>query len=303
MALPVSCIITSYNNAATLRNAVDSVLYQTAPVGEIVIADDGSTDGSRDLITTLATGDTRITPVLREKNLGVAQNRDLAIRAASLPFVTHLDGDDLFSRGKMAAEWRVLGERADRVAFSDVALVFPRRPWRNLVLSTSGTAGSGNRVLEYLLARRQPIPRDMLLSKTLFEKSGGFSKGMNLYEDWHFKLRLALEDAEWVSSGSIGTIYMQSADGLSKVDEARLLDAQAQVVLSLIDRLEAALGRERLAAVLSDLFGIAVTERAISQKALPKEPRGQKARPLRVSLGNRLRALKYMRDIWPVRNG
>lgn len=223
MTAPVSCIITSYNNGRTLGATVASVLRQTLPVAEIVIADDGSTDGSRALISELARAHPCITPVLRERNLGVAANRDLAIRAASQPFVTHLDGDDLFARGKIAGEWRALAGRTDAVAWSLIARVWPGKWWRTRVLDPAETVGVPGQEFDRLLARAGAIPRDMLLARTLFEAAGGFDHGLPLYEDWDFKLRLSQVAGAWLPSGKVGTLYRQSRTGLSagRADERR----------------------------------------------------------------------------------
>lgn len=221
MTAPVSCIITSYNNGRTLAAAVGSVLRQTLPVAEIVIADDGSTDGSRELIAELARAHPCITPILRERNLGVAANRDLAMRAAAQPFVTHLDGDDRFARGKIEGEWRALAGRTDAVAYSLVARVWPGKWWRTSVLDPAETVGTPGQEFDRLIARAGAIPRDMLLARALFEAAGGFDHAIPIYEDWDFKLRLSRAAAGWVASGIIGTLYMQHGEGLSSAGRAR----------------------------------------------------------------------------------
>ncbi|WP_333828986.1 glycosyltransferase family 2 protein [Pararhodobacter sp.] len=229
MTAPVSCIITSYNKQRELRAAVMSVLRQTLPVAEIIIADDGSSDGSREMIAALAQEHACITPLLRERNLGVSANRDLAIRAASQPFVTHLDGDDLFAHGKIEGEWRALEGRTDAVAYSLVARVWPGKWWRSRVLDPAETVGNPQDAFARLLARAGAIPRDMMLSRALFESAGGFDHSVPLYEDWDFKLRLAGKAREWRASGVVGTLYVQHASGLSSADRARHAEWMASV--------------------------------------------------------------------------
>lgn len=100
----ISCVITSYNNGKWLRQCVESVLAQSRQPEEIILADDCSTDGSRELIRSLADAHPTIKAVFRDANLGVAANRDLAIRAVSKDLVTTLDGDDFYypPRSKMS---------------------------------------------------------------------------------------------------------------------------------------------------------------------------------------------------------
>lgn len=220
MTVPVSCIITSYNNLADIKRAVSSVLRQSLSVAEIIIADDGSSDGSRELIGSIAADNSCVRTILRERNLGVSANRDLAIREATQPFVTHLDGDDLFAHRKIEGEWRALKGRTDAVAYSLVARVQSGKWWKTRVVNPEETVGDPSAALDNLLARAGAIPRDMMLAKSLFEAAKGFDHTVPLYEDWDFKLRLAQKASVWLSSGEIGTLYVQHNHGLSAAKQA-----------------------------------------------------------------------------------
>ena len=96
MTKKITVVITSFNNSTWLKECVESVAGQTMPVDEIIITDDASTDGSQDLIQSLAAIHPRIRPILRETNIGVAANRDLAVREARGELITTLDGDDYY---------------------------------------------------------------------------------------------------------------------------------------------------------------------------------------------------------------
>ena len=85
--------------------------------------------------------------------------------------------------------------------------------------------------------------------------SGGFEHGLNLYEDWQFKLRLAAAAPTWCPTREIGTLYMQRGESLSKVRRERLAEAQAQVALSQLDMLLDCLGEDRLGRMLTARFG------------------------------------------------
>ena len=69
---------------------------------------------------------------------------------------------------------------------------------------------------EQLLLRSMAIPRDMLLSKELYIKAGGYRHELSIYEDWDFKLRLSSLVSTWIYTHQIGTIYVQHSTGLSK---------------------------------------------------------------------------------------
>lgn len=87
----VSVVISNYNYESFLEDAVDSALNQTYPDVEVVVVDDGSTDGSR---TTIASYGDRIVPVLKE-NGGQASACNAGFWASRGEIVTFLDADDV----------------------------------------------------------------------------------------------------------------------------------------------------------------------------------------------------------------
>lgn len=98
----ISVIMSSYNHAPFLGEAVESVLAQTYQRFEIIICDDGSTDNSRAVIERYAQRDSRIRP-LYKSNGGQASAWNLAYEASRGEVISFLDSDDLFSYNKLEA--------------------------------------------------------------------------------------------------------------------------------------------------------------------------------------------------------
>lgn len=251
--LPVTCIVTCCNNRQTVRGAITSVLRQTRPVAEILVSDDGSSDGSQLVLEQIASNNPSVRLILRRTNLGIGTNRDLATRAASQPFVTHLDGDDLMTPRKLASEWRALQGRENVVAYSYFARIVPRRPWRTAILDPRPSVENAGQVLENLLARRYPIPRDMLMSKRLYNSAGGFKHGTNLYEDWQFKMALADQAKSWAFSDGLGTLYFQRMAGLSSASRRLHLEAVCSVILGHRELLTRHLTSQQIASAVSQV--------------------------------------------------
>lgn len=89
----VSVILPVYNGEAYLREAIDSVLAQTFTDFELIIVDDGSTDGSADIIASYK--DARIRYIRNEQNKGLIFSLNSAIDTAQGNFVARMDSDDI----------------------------------------------------------------------------------------------------------------------------------------------------------------------------------------------------------------
>jgi glycosyltransferase involved in cell wall biosynthesis len=102
LSVPISVVIPAYNSAPFLRQAIESVRAQTLPVNEIVVVDDGSTDGS---CSGLAGGNVTL---IRQNNRGPSAARNAGIRRARNPWIALLDGDDLWHPDKIERQWSLV---------------------------------------------------------------------------------------------------------------------------------------------------------------------------------------------------
>ena len=110
----VSILIPCYNAAPWLATTLESALAQTSASKEIIVVDDGSTDGSLALARTFADRGVR---VIAQPNAGASAARNRALREARGDYFQFLDADDLLAPGKLAAQLALLAQRpADNVA-------------------------------------------------------------------------------------------------------------------------------------------------------------------------------------------
>jgi glycosyltransferase involved in cell wall biosynthesis len=96
----ISCIIPVFNGERYLREALDSIVAQTYRPLEIIVADDGSTDRTNEIVTSFE-GQVLY---LKQNNAGPAAARNLGLRAASGEFVAFLDADDLWHPEKLGRQ-------------------------------------------------------------------------------------------------------------------------------------------------------------------------------------------------------
>lgn len=109
MPARVSVVIPTYNRAALIAAAIDSVLGQTQPPAEIIVVDDGSTD---DTAARVAVYGDRVR-YLRIPNQGVATARNVGMAACSGDYIAWLDSDDEYRPFKLALQAQVLDARPD----------------------------------------------------------------------------------------------------------------------------------------------------------------------------------------------
>lgn len=123
----VSVCVTTYQHARFIRRCMESVLSQSFPgTLELIVGDDGSTDGTRELVAELAARDPRVRAVFHAFNLGPTGNLDSLVAMARGRAIAHLDGDDAWEGGKLAVQLGLLDADPGIVAvYSNAWVVTP----------------------------------------------------------------------------------------------------------------------------------------------------------------------------------
>ena len=106
--MKISVIVPLYNTRAYIREAIDSILAQTLAAHEIVVIDDGSTDGGTELLEPYGAA----VRVIRQDHAGPAKAVNCGIRETRGDAIAFLDADDLWTRDKLRLQMPLLA--ADR---------------------------------------------------------------------------------------------------------------------------------------------------------------------------------------------
>jgi glycosyltransferase involved in cell wall biosynthesis len=101
--MTISVAIATYNRAAMVREAVDAALAQSPAPDEIVVADDASTDGTREALASLAAGDPRVLIIRQQKNSGGVENWNAAMTATRGDLIAWCSDDDRYLPGHLEA--------------------------------------------------------------------------------------------------------------------------------------------------------------------------------------------------------
>lgn len=184
MSRDVAVVVPAHDSAAFLERALTSVLDQTEKPQEIVVVDDGSTDGSHEIAQRLGI------QCLRQECRGPGAARNRGIEATSAPLIAFLDADDWFAPEKLEKQVDLLHELDAPACCSDAAVV-----------REGVDHGSKNRnrkvppalAIDHLLADNPVICSTVLAQREAIRAAGGFDEDPALIstEDFDLWLRLA----------------------------------------------------------------------------------------------------------------
>jgi glycosyltransferase involved in cell wall biosynthesis len=186
----VSVVLPTYNRSHLLEKSVRSVLDQTFVDLELIVVDDGSTDGTLDVLKQV--DDQRLNVVSLPNNVGGAMARNVGIEVSVGEFVAFQDSDDEWVPHKLR---RLVGEMDDK---SRLGAVFSSY-WRysegakELVPDLDGLTVTEN--LHKLLLSRNIVgtPTAMVRKEKLIAIDG-FDVELPRYQDWDLFLRLSMDN-------------------------------------------------------------------------------------------------------------
>lgn len=121
MGKTISIIMTSYNYAEYISEAIESVINQTYTDWELIIVDDASIDNSSEIIKYYAQKDNRIKPFFHTKNLGLATAIQTGLKNTKTEWVAFLESDDVFLPDSLKEKVNAIQTGAD-IIFTGVEL-------------------------------------------------------------------------------------------------------------------------------------------------------------------------------------
>lgn len=199
----VSIVIPAYNRADTIRMAVESVLRQTFTDFELLIVDDGSTDGTMAALADLP--DPRLRLLANPRNMGAGAARNLGIREARAPWVAFHDSDDEWLPRKLEKQMKRLStvDKATVACFcgmvlmmganwqaGDLALQRGKRAYMLYIPASSQEGLEGD--IRPSLLRSSPVSTQMLVARRdTLQQIGGFDESLPALIDWDCTIRLA----------------------------------------------------------------------------------------------------------------
>lgn len=183
MSPSVSVILTTYNRKAFVTEALESVLHQDFTDYEIIVIDDGSTDGTETVISNY-----KGVRYVYQKNQGVSHARNQGLSLAQGKFVCFLDSDDLWLPKKLSTQVTVMQKNPEaKVTYTDEIWI---RKGRRVNPMRKHQKYSG-RIFEKCLARCIISPSSVMITREVFDHVGLFDTSLPVCEDYDLWLRIA----------------------------------------------------------------------------------------------------------------
>ncbi|WP_017714785.1 glycosyltransferase [Kamptonema formosum] len=188
----VSVIVTVYNLAFFISEALDSVLTQDYDNFEVVVADDASTDGSQEIIKEyLIKYPNKIKLILNESNQGVTANSNTAFFACSGELIAILDGDDIYLPGKIKAQVEKFVQDPEVVLCYHATEIFDSATNKTIYVTNQNPR-------EYTDSAEEIIARGGILTCAVMVRRsacppGGFDTRLRDTQDWVFLTEVALK--------------------------------------------------------------------------------------------------------------
>lgn len=185
----VSVVIPTYNREKTILRAVRSVLDQTYTNLEVLVIDDGSTDGTANIVNSIQ--DDRVKYVIMEQNGGPSMARNAGVQMAEGEWIAFLDSDDCWHKNKLEIQIKYIKDNPQYSLVycmsmnyfqSGAALVVPVEPL---------PAVMEGKMLPTLLQRNVVDTPTMFMNRECFLNIGGFDVTYKALEDWEFMIRFA----------------------------------------------------------------------------------------------------------------
>ncbi len=233
---PVSVIIPTFNRKHFLARALNSVQRQTCTCAEIIIVDDGSTDGTEEYLESWKSQSSLPVRYIKQSNMGPAAARNCGIAHAAFQYITFLDSDDHWHKRKLEKQLQEMSNNPEYL------ISYTRERWmRNGVHINQKKKHlpRHGEIFRHCLDICTVSMSTVMARRELFDLVGRFDQQFRCCEDYDFWLRvscrhpfLLVDDALTVKEGGRDDqVSYQYQVGMNKLHIQIILKLLEQEVL------------------------------------------------------------------------
>ena len=173
----LSVVLSTYNDEKYIAESINSILDQTYPYFEFIIVNDGSTDGTLNIIKSFE--DSRII-LIDKPNTGLIDSLNIGVRAAKYDWIARMDGDDIAKRNRLEEQIKLIKNDV-MIISSQCSIIDGKGHYIGKTrFLTSKIGVELSKILEFPLIVH-PVA---MYRKAVFEKVGGYDKNMYVAEDY-----------------------------------------------------------------------------------------------------------------------
>jgi len=203
----ISVVIPCYNARATINQALQSVTAQAFDGCEVIVIDDGSTDGCGEAVESTFPQ----VKVVRTPNQGPSRARNLGTQLARGEFVQYLDADDILAAGKLRLQLEALDCSHADVAYGDWQK-FGDHKGEGLAGEVVSRKIEGSAEIALFTEFWCP-PAAYLFRRSIVNSIGGWNEGLPIIQDARFALDCALHGGSFVYTPGIMAYYRVHSSG------------------------------------------------------------------------------------------
>jgi len=234
----VSVVIPAYNVEKYIARAIDSVLAQTRRADEIIVVDDGSTDGTAGVVGQYGS---QVKYIIHQANMGLSAARNTGIIAATSQWIAFLDGDDRWLPEKLQQQLALLERNPDLVWSSCNYIAHSCR-------DGSQTICPHGEIINNLLNGKEFVDSffsvtnagvvivscGMMVKREVFDRVGLFREGLRYAEDMDMWWRIAYSEGRFGYLNQALAVYYQGrAESLTADTDQRKV---VKIVADLFER-------------------------------------------------------------------
>jgi glycosyltransferase involved in cell wall biosynthesis len=217
-AVAFSVVMPTYNSAATVEGAIESVLKQTRPDFELIVSDDGSTDDTVARVERFVRQDARIS-LVTQRHRGASAARNAAITKAVGEYVSFLDSDDLWLPRYLDAMATTLAEHAEAdVAHTDAWVLYDdiKKVVRGSLMKGWQPPVVPRDPIEFLRAMLEAanfLYYSVTIRRPILLEVGGFDERLPSSVDYELWLRIAAHGHVFVRHPGNLAVYRRRSAG------------------------------------------------------------------------------------------
>lgn len=207
--ISITAIITTHNRESLLPRALDSIYAQTHPANEVIVVDDGSADGTAQLVRSQYP--TAQYHYIKGKGISAARNR--AIQQARGEWLAFLDDDDEWHPDKLALQFDAVNNNP-KYRLCHTNEIWIRHGKR--VNAMHKHQKQGGWIYPQCLPRCVISPSSVIIHRSIFETTGLFDESLPACEDYDLWLRICSQQPVMFLDTALITKYGGHEDQLSK---------------------------------------------------------------------------------------